>query len=62
MENIIRDIVFEALNNSFSNGYDPTANAVEDTVHDLLTYDADLENYSATILEPFVREWIEAQS
>ncbi len=54
----IRLMVFDALENAVTNGDDPCEQTIDEIVHDLLSYDGDLENYSASVIEPFVAEWV----
>lgn len=56
----IYELVFEALNNAKDNGYDARGEDVEDTISELLAYDADLENQTRDALRPHVEAWMEA--
>ena len=53
----IRDNVFSALDHALENGYDHRKDVVDDVVHELLTYDADLEMLTPNDIKPFVIEW-----
>jgi hypothetical protein len=58
--NDIRASVFAALDNALENGegaYDHRLDPVDDVVHELLTYDADLEMLTPDDIRDFVIEW-----
>ena len=57
MNKNIRASVFCALEHGLENGYDHRHEDVDDVVHELLTYDADLEMLTPDDIKPFVIEW-----
>jgi len=61
MTQSLRDMVFENLDNGLENEPDIVNWTVLDIAIDLTAYAADLEDYKAMDLVPYVKEWLEAR-
>jgi len=55
---LIRESVYEALENALQNGFDPLESTVGENVQDLLSYDANLERCYAHEVLPHVEAWM----
>lgn len=56
---MLRQHVFEALNNAIENGYDLRQWSAEQIIDDLNRYAADLEAYMPEELRPHIEAWLQ---